>query len=163
MAHEQSSRNYPECSVSCVPLEFHVGQERGALPLSGAALNRLVCLPNKPWLGIHISSTSPTRSGKQTKGCFQNLNFPISTLRASSAKNHICNHRTHFYIEVAKQKMLSGLMWLLPSATPNDEACNTIRIKSTPTEPYRNNPGFFYVFPVLSCFLSPPPIPTSHG
>lgn len=83
-------------------LKFHVGQEYGAFPLSCAALNRLVCLPNKPWLDIRISSTSPTCSGKQTKSCFQNLNFPISALQASSAKNRICNHRTHFYIEAAK-------------------------------------------------------------
>lgn len=123
----------------------------------------LVCLPNKPWLGIRISPTSSTHSGKQTKVWFGNLNFLISALQASSARGCIYSHRAHFCVEVAKYKMLSGLMWLLPSATPNYEACNIIGIKSTPTEPYRSNPGFFYVFPVLSPLLSPPPAPTSHG
>lgn len=86
----------------CTTLKFHMGKEHVASALSCAALNKLVCLPNKPCLAIRISSISPTRSGKQTKGCFQNLNFPISTPWASSAKNHIRNHRTHFYTEVAK-------------------------------------------------------------
>lgn len=47
---------------------------------------------------------------------------------------------------------------------PNYEACNIIGIKSTPTEPYRNNTGFFFFFPLfLFHLLSPPPAPTSHG